>query len=126
VPRSGVDIHRLYKLTVELSPFRKASSHYAPQEIPSILYNTEVHYRLHESRLLVPILSQVNPVNVTHHIYLRSILILSSLIVVSFIMDFQLNKHAFLFSPMRPICPVQLILLDLIILVVLGEECNKY
>jgi hypothetical protein len=32
------------------------------------------------------------------------------------------NLYAFLFSPIRATCPVHLILLDLIILIILGEE----
>jgi hypothetical protein len=49
----------------------------ASQEISHLLWNQKVHYRFHNP-LLVPILSQMNPVHIYHPISLRSILILSS------------------------------------------------
>ena len=33
------------------------------QEIPSMLWNATVHYRVHKSTLLVPFLSRMNPVH---------------------------------------------------------------
>jgi len=103
------------------------SSHSVRQEVPRLLWDTNVHDRVHNIPLLVPILSQMNPVHVFQPISLRSILISSHLnrCLPSGLFPSGLPTrilYPFLISSMRTTCPTRLILLYLFTLTIFGES----
>jgi hypothetical protein len=90
---------------MELSPSWEAAIHAGTQELPNILWNPKIYYRVHKSPSLVPILNQIDPVHTTPS-YLRPILTLSTHVRLGlssglFISCFPTNIiHVFLFSPL--------------------------
>jgi hypothetical protein len=114
--------------SMEMRTSQDATSSATTLEIASILCNLGegVHYHIHKSSPLVPIMSLDNPV---HTITPRSTLILSAhlhlglpspgdLLPSNFLTN---NLYAFLFSPIHATCLTHLIL-KLIILTTLGED----
>jgi len=75
------------------SPSWEANSHSSIQAIPSLLWNQNVCYRIHDSPPLVRILGQLHPIHTFLPIFLRSILILSThrrIVVPSYILVLHL------------------------------------
>jgi hypothetical protein len=114
----------------QLNPSCRAASCASTQDIPSIIRNSKF-YRVHNSHLLVPTLSQINPVHTTTP-YLFKIHLNTCIIhpptswSYSSSLAFQLShKNPIcirLLNPIHATCHAQLIFLDLIILIILGEE----
>ena len=51
---------------MQLSPSLEANRFVASQEIPSILWNPKVHYRIHKCLPPIPILSQLDAIHTPH------------------------------------------------------------
>jgi hypothetical protein len=90
----------------------------------------KVHHRVHKRPPSIPILSQLNPLHAPQQNSLRSILIPSSHLPLGlprghFPSLFSTNTLYNLFSsPIRVTCPAHIVLLDLICLMIFGNEYN--
>jgi hypothetical protein len=108
---------RLWTNSMQMGPSWEAASCAATEELSSVLWNRMVHYRVHKSLPLVPILSQIDPVHtIPPSLWSNLRLCLPSSLFPS---GFPTNiLYAFLFSSvvLRATSPVHLILLDFIIL----------
>jgi hypothetical protein len=51
--------------SMELSPSWEATNCSLTPEFPNTLWNQKIHYRVHKSPLLGPILSQISPAHIT-------------------------------------------------------------
>jgi len=112
---------------MEQSPFWEADSHSASQEFPNLLRNPKVRHRVHNSPPLVSILSQINSIHNLPFISQRSILILSSRLLLGLILFLFPSEfptkifYTFLSSFKRATYPASRILLDLLTLITFGE-----
>ena len=98
------------------------------QEIPRILWNPKVHYRIHISPSPIPILSQINSDYASHPTSWRSIRIFSAHLRLD--LPSSLFPSGFptktLYTPLsshiHATCPTHFILLDFVSRIILGEE----
>jgi hypothetical protein len=104
------------------------SSQVASRETSRLLWNPNVHYRSHKSPPLVPILSQLNPVQTFTPSFLKNSLKIfppsaarfSNCTLTSMFSTKIL--YIFLNSPARATCPAHILLPRLINLIMLREE----
>ena len=69
-PKNGGFIY-LLTYSMEQSPSWEANRFAASQEIPRILWNPKVHYRIHKCPPPVPLLSQLDPVHTRSSHFLK-------------------------------------------------------
>ena len=114
--------------SMEQSISWEANSSSASRQIPYILWNPKVHYRIHKSTPPIPVLSQINLDHAPHPTSWISTLILSSYLCL------RLSSGLFLtgfltktiLSPIHATYPVHFILLELITWIIFGEEYRSY
>jgi hypothetical protein len=99
--------------------------HSAEQQIPRLLWNPNVHYRLSYDATTRPCPVQMNPFHVITPILILSCHLRLTLSSGRFFSGFPTNiLNALLTSPMRTTCPAHLIILDVNPEIGFYEECK--
>lgn len=95
----------------------------AGQDISRILWNLKMHYRVSGSPSLSPFLSQLHPSDTLYTLFLLKTHILLGLpsCSVGFLTKML---YSFLISPTRSTFVTHLNLLDVIIIIIFGQECK--
>jgi hypothetical protein len=113
---------------MEPSSTREATSSAANREIPSVLWNPNVRYRILKSSSIAHVLNQINPGHITsfchskiHLNYTRIYNHLRLVFPSGFTPSLYFPNNMFIFS-IPSTCPSRLILSDLVILITLGEK----
>ena len=108
---------------MEQSPSWEADQFSASQEIPCILWNPKVNYRIYKSPPPIPILSQINLIHASPSNFLKIHLILSSHLCLGLTSGLPPPQilYASVLSPTYATCPAHL-MPDLITQIIFGEE----
>ena len=118
----------LLTYSMEQSPSSEANRFSAGQEIPLVLWNTQLHYRIHKFPPPIPILSQPDPIRTPHPISWKSFLILSFYIRLGlpsglFPSGFPTKTlYTPILYPISATCPAHPILLDFITRTISSEH----
>jgi hypothetical protein len=126
----GHSVKSILTYSIERSPSLEANRFVAIQEIPHILWNPRVHYRIYNCPPPVSILSQPNPVHIPHiplpedpSYYPPIYAWISPL--VSFLQVSPPKAYTRLSPTIRATCPAHLTL-DFITRTILGEEYRSW
>ena len=123
---SSLSLSLTFLLThsIQQSASWEANTFSASQQIPRILWNPKVLYRIYNSQTPVPILSHINPVHAppSHFLEIGLNIILLSMPGSSYWPLSIKTLYKSLLSPILATCPAHLILLYLIIRTVLEDE----